>query len=185
MDKGDASETVEIHKNMSSINTNSVSLAGEFAVLSQLALRGYDANMTLGRTKGVDILVSDPSSARMIRLEVKTNYRSRSAGGNSRLFGKFVSAWMMGEKHEKMKDPNLFFCFVNISEDTKHFRFYIVPSAVVADYVKASHQLWLDDESSHSRETTMRVFRIGTREEEYRTRTPVVEDYEDNWDFKG
>ena len=99
---------------MSNINSNSVSLAGEFAVLSQLALRCYDANMTLGRTKGVDILVSDPSSSRMIRLEVKTNYRSsRSAGGNSRLFGKFVSAWMMGRKHEEMKDRNLFYCFVN------------------------------------------------------------------------
>ncbi len=49
---------------MSVINSNSVSLAGEFAVLSQLALRGYDANMTLGRTKGVDILVSNPKTGR-------------------------------------------------------------------------------------------------------------------------
>ena len=38
------------------------SLAGEFAALSQLALRGYDANMTLGRTKAVDILVSNPAT---------------------------------------------------------------------------------------------------------------------------
>ena len=38
------------------ISHNQVSLAGEFAVLSQLALRGYDANLTLGNTKGVDIL---------------------------------------------------------------------------------------------------------------------------------
>ena len=44
------------------INRNSVSLAGEFAALSQLALRGYDANMTLGRTKSVDILVSNPAT---------------------------------------------------------------------------------------------------------------------------
>src|SRR6266481_4098994 len=44
------------------LNKNSVSIAGEYAVLSQLAARGYDANMTLGRTKGVDILVSDPNS---------------------------------------------------------------------------------------------------------------------------
>jgi hypothetical protein len=167
---------------MSNINSNSVSLAGEFAVLSQLALRGYDANMMLGRTKGVDILVSDPSSSRMIRLEVKTNYRSsRSAGGNSTLFGKFVSAWMMGRKHEEMKDPNLFYCFVNISEDTKHFRFYIVPSTVVADYVKLQHQFWLNDQSSH-RESGIRTFRIGTREQTYPIPTPVDEDYEDNWD---
>ena len=45
---------------MKKLGTNSVSLAGEFAVLSQLALRGYVANMTLGRTKGIDILLADP-----------------------------------------------------------------------------------------------------------------------------
>jgi len=33
------------------LSKNSVSLAGEFAVLSKLALHGYDANMTLGNTK--------------------------------------------------------------------------------------------------------------------------------------
>src|SRR5215467_9817117 len=40
-------------------NSNAVSLAGEFAVLSQLAFRGYDANTTLGHTNTVDIL-DDP-----------------------------------------------------------------------------------------------------------------------------
>ena len=47
---------------LTKINRNSVSLAGEFAALSQLALRGYDANMTPGRTKSVDILVSNPAT---------------------------------------------------------------------------------------------------------------------------
>src|SRR5262245_32284853 len=55
---------------LAKINSNSVSLAGEFAVLSQLALRGYDANMTLGRTKSVDILVSNPVNGQMYQLEV-------------------------------------------------------------------------------------------------------------------
>ena len=168
----------------SRINSNSVSLAGEFAVLSQLALRGYDANMTLGRTKGVDILVSDPNSSRMIRVEVKTNYRSsRSAGGNSRLFGKFTCAWIMSEKHEEITDSNLFYCFVNISEDTKQFKFYIVPSGVVADYVRSQHALWLHEKESHSRNNVMRTFRIGTKSETYPIATPTVEEYEDNWDF--
>ena len=59
------------------LNNNSVALAGEFAVLSQLALHGYDANLTLGRTKSVDILVSHPQTGRMYKLEVKTNHRGR------------------------------------------------------------------------------------------------------------
>jgi hypothetical protein len=167
---------------MADIDNNSVSLAGEFAVLSQLALRGYDANMTLGRTKGVDILVSNPKTGRMLKLEVKTNFRSsRSAGGNSRLFGNFLSAWMMNEKHEAMRDPALFYCFVNIGEDTKGFRFFIVPSDVVADYVSKQHQLWLDEKETHSRENTMRTFRIGYANEKYPIPTPTADEYEDKW----
>ena len=170
---------------MKGSNNNSVSLAGEFAVLSQLSLRGYDANMTLGRTKGVDILVSDPSTGRMLKLEVKTNYRSsRSAGGNSRLFGEFLSAWIMNEKHEKIRDPGLFYAFVNISEDTKRFRFFIMPSNIVADYVKKQHQLWLNADEAHSRKNRMRTFRIGSEGKKYPILTPTAERYEANWEFK-
>jgi len=169
---------------MTDIKSNSVSLAGEFAVLSQLALRGYDANMTLGQTKGIDIFVSNPETGRMLKLEVKTNFRSSgSAGGNSRLFGHFLSAWIMNEKHERMRDPDLFYCFVNISEDTKHFRFFIVPSRTVADYVSKQHKIWLDEKPTHSRESTVRKFRIGYANEKYRILTPIADEYEDNWSF--
>lgn len=58
---------------------------GEFAVLSQLVLRGYDANMALGHTK-----------------------------------------------------------FVNIEKQTNVFRFFIVPSTIVAEYVSVQHKFWLD-----------------------------------------
>ena len=142
--------------------------------------------MTLGPTKGVDILVSDPRTDRMFRLEVKTNHKksSRSAGGNSKLFGKFFSAWMMRDKHEQLKDPKLFYCFVNISSDTKQFRFFIVPSHVVADYVREENQLWLGEKESRSKEATMRTFRIGTDAERYPIQTPTIEKYENNWDFR-
>jgi hypothetical protein len=46
--------------NLGPTSNHHTSIAGEFAVLCQLALRGYDANMTVGRTKSVDILVSVP-----------------------------------------------------------------------------------------------------------------------------
>lgn len=57
---------------MSNISKNQIALAGEFAVLSQLAMYGFDANLTLGNTKSVDILVSHPETGAMRRLEVKT-----------------------------------------------------------------------------------------------------------------
>lgn len=168
------------------INKNSVSLAGEFAVLSQLALRGFDANITLGHTKGVDILVSDSQSGRMLRLEVKTSYLStRASGGSSKLFGNYEHAWMMSDKHETLTASNLFYAFVNISKDTKHFRYFIVPSAVVAKYVAEQHKYWVS-QSPRTRGGTnsMRQFRIGRNGEKYPIPTPLAEDYEDNWLFR-
>lgn len=166
----------------SDIPKNSVSLAGEFAVLSQLALRGFDANMTLGHTKGVDILVSDPKTGRMLKLEVKTNYRStRSRGSHSRLFGHTI-AWIMHEKHEQMTDKDLFYCFVNIQEDGDAFRFFIVPSRIVASYVRRQHELWKREKMAE-KEVPMRQFRIGLDTRGYRITTPLAKRYEDNWKF--
>jgi hypothetical protein len=138
----------------------------------------------VGRAKSVDILVSVPDG-RMYRLEVKTNWKSsRSAGGSSALFGKFVSAWMMSEKHEEISDPLLFYCFVNISPDGKSFRFFVVPSAIVAKYVRVQHKLWLDADDGHSRDNKMRTFRIGSKGERYPVPTPCAEDWENNWAFR-
>src|SRR5215813_12795982 len=123
--------------NMARIPKNSVALAGEFAVLSQLVIRGYDASMTLGNTKQIDILVFDPTTKKAYQVEVKTNHERRNGPTASKLFGKFVTSWQMHAKHERITDLDLFYCFVHINtsrtELPKHaFRFFIVPSAVVA-----------------------------------------------------
>lgn len=165
---------------------NSIALAGEFATLSQLALRGYDANLTLGYTKHVDILVSDPDSGRMYKLEVKTSgYRTVRGGAarRSRLFG-YNFEWMMNRKHEEVVDSSLFYCFVNIAgEEGTSFRFFIVPSEVVATYVKAQHQLWLKGDPNR-KDTAMRVFRLALETDGYPLPTPSAEQYENNWEFR-
>src|SRR6266568_903518 len=107
------------------ISKNNISIAGEFAVLAQLALRGIDANLTLGNTKSVDIIASDPSTGKMFKLEVKTTYGAKPT--ISKLFGHTLN-WVMGDKHETITDPNLFYCFVNIEKEANSFRFFIVPS---------------------------------------------------------
>ncbi|MDO8575073.1 MAG: hypothetical protein Q7R61_02245 [bacterium] len=176
---------------MKNISKNSVSLAGEFAVLSQLTLRGFDANMTLGNTKGIDILVSNPKTGKMYQIEVKTNYRnSRNKPQVSKIFGKSVSGWIMNVKHEKITSANLFYCFVNIGKDNKLFKFYIVPSSVVARFVRKEHELWLKEkkkEGKKIKDGDMRLFRIGLAHEKYNKALrpmPTIERYEDNWNFK-
>jgi hypothetical protein len=188
MGDGQMSNTSAVDQRvMAKISSNSTSLAGEFAVLSQLALRNYDANMTLGRTKSVDILVSNPTDGRMYQLEVKTNFKnSRDPLSKSQVHGNFLSGWIMHKKHESIATPSLFYCFVNILKDTNSFKFYIVPSKVVAQYVKEQHVLWLQMKKAEGKavkDSDMRIFRIGNKAEKYRISTPTAEQYENNWDF--
>jgi len=163
---------------MNNISKNQVSLAGEFAVLSQLALHGFDANLTLGNTKGVDILLSNPKTGKMRRLEVKTHSHNKPFM-NKRL-GKILGKWRMDKKHESMNDDNLFFCFVSIEDQTDSFEFYVVPSKVVAEYVTWTHQHWLN-ENSKRKDTPMRTFDIGTNEYRYDHKVPFAEDYKRKW----
>lgn len=162
------------------LSKNQISLAGEFAVLSQLALHGFDANLTLGNTKGVDILLSNPETGKMRRLEVKTHSNNR-VFENKRL-GRVVGKWRMGDKHEEMTDADLFFCFVSIEDITHNFEFYVVPSKVVSDYVKWSHANWLAEDSKRN-DTPMRSFDLGTKECKYDHPVPIAEDYRRNWDL--
>jgi hypothetical protein len=167
----------------SKISPNSVSLAGEFAVLSRLALWGYDANLTLGRTKEVDILISNPKTNELYQLEVKTNLRSPKKPSVSKIFGPYLSDWIMNEKHEKISRPELWYCFVAIDLSTQNARFFIVPSSIVSKYVKDEHLLWLDM-TLNGKDTSMRLFRIGLRGVKYKIFTPTAEEYEDNWVFQ-
>ncbi len=180
-----------MEKNNTKINPNSVSLAGEFAVLSQLALEGFNANMTLGHTKGVDILVSDPRNNKMYKLEVKTNLRKvRTEPIHSRLWGEIVSTWIMSYKNESIIDPNLFYCFVNIEKETKKSNFYVVPSNVVAKYIRDENALYRrehgigDNDAPPNNAVGMRNFRLGLKGcSSYKIDTPTKEEYENNWNF--
>ncbi len=171
------------------LDKNSVALAGEFAVLSQLALRGYNASMTLGHTKGIDILVSDPQTKKMYRLEVKTKYRrSSKEQHNSKLFGPVLGQWMMSKAQEGETDPSLFYCFAICAEREFKFRFFIVPSKIVAGYLRNEHRLWLSvkkKETKKGKDTKIRVFRLGFEKHrhKYAVATPLVEKYENNWKF--
>ncbi len=174
---------------MEHIPKNSVALAGEFATLSQLALHGYDASVTLGNTKNIDILVFDPRTNKTYQIEVKTNRERRKGPTNSKFFGRMETSWQMHEKHERIIHPDLFYCFVHINIDgTKSpkntFRYFIVPSAVVAEYVREEHRAWLKDKSTH-RDSKRRTFRVGLATiRKIKVPAPLAEDYENRWDFK-
>ncbi len=167
---------------MSSLSKHHVALAGEFAVLSQLALHGFDANMTLGNTKSVDILISNPHTGKMSRLEVKTHSNNKEY--KNKQCGRVASQWRMADKHELIRDKNLFYCFVSIAHDNGGFKFYVVPSKVVADFVTTSHQNWLQGKDGR-RDTPMRLFQLGLDRTGYPVKLPQADDYRNRWDLLG
>jgi len=90
----------------------------------------------------------------------------------------------MSDKHETIRDDDLFYCFVSIQDNSNQFEFYVVPSAVVADFVTMSHKQWLLN-GEKRRDSAMRSFMLGSKEFEYPVAMPLVEEYKRRWDLLG
>ena len=54
------------------ISKNNLSLAGEFMVAGKLLRMNHDASITLGLTKRLDVLYSDPETGKTGRVQVKS-----------------------------------------------------------------------------------------------------------------
>jgi len=116
-----------------SSNTN-IGLAGEYAALSQLNLRGFTAALTLGHAKGVDIFAAYPGSGKTRRIEVKTRLKESYVQGKTRKgFGIVEREWFLSAANE-IHAADLFYCFVHASE-SGDFEFHIVPSKDVAKHL--------------------------------------------------
>jgi hypothetical protein len=137
-------------------------VAGEYFVAGELSRRGYIASITLRNTRGVDILVAGRHAARSAGLQVKTNQ-----GGDT--------GWLLNKKAEAMEEDGLFYVFVNLNGSgapTCH----VVPSAIVAEYVRRTHREWLaaPGRNGQSRkDTSMRKFK------------DTNDKWKDRWDVLG
>lgn len=138
-------------------------VAGEYFVAAELSRRGYLASITLRNTKGVDILCSNADATKTVAIQVKTNRRSNRE-------------WMLNQKAESFYADNHFYVFVNLHDDIKQPDYFIIPSKIVATYVKETHSSWLAAPGKGGRahvDTTMRKF------------ADLNEDYKDRWDLLG
>ncbi len=140
--------------------SNYRSLAGEFLVLAELALRRIDGTLTLGHTKGIDVLVHNPDTGRTFKVEVKTTGKDTE---REKPFGKnyaWLTSRMAGDRH----DADLVYAFVHLGggiAKPRVRRFFIVPATEVATYVRWSHRRHVRV-VKHRRnpESAMRKFRI-------------------------
>jgi hypothetical protein len=109
---------------------------------------GFIASVTLKNSKGVDILVTNETASKSVAIQVKTNQ-----GDDTK--------WLLNKKAEMSASPNFFYVFVRLKDKTSQPEFHIVPSTVIAEETKSSHQKWLATPGKRGQkhnDSSMRVF---------------------------
>jgi hypothetical protein len=138
-------------------------VAGEYFVAAELSKRGCIASITLRNTRGIDILASNADATKTVSIQVKT----RQGKGRN---------WVLNEKGEDYHAADLFYVFVNLRGVNDRPEFFVVPSLVVASFIKNNHKKWLATpgvQGQKHNETTMRQFH------------DEAEEFLERWDILG
>lgn len=163
-----------------------VSLAGEFFVLAELALRRLDGTLTLGHAKEIDILALNRVTGQTFKLEVKTT--SKGVRGSSAFGASY--AWLMHQKHGGIAEGDLVYCFVALRPGERP-EFFLVPSADVAEYVRWEFEhAKLHKIRPTGKISPMRMFRLPSAEVPRSNLPPSWRDgrwrrWRDNWEILG
>ncbi|MDR2553696.1 MAG: hypothetical protein LBD31_11110 [Treponema sp.] len=109
---------------MAKRNKNAIGIAGEFLAASKLSEQGYAVGVTRKNTPGIDILVSDGQTAKMI--QVKTTEGP-------------ANVWVC-PRLERARE-GLFYVFVNLHpKDAAAPSFHVVPSKTVKVFLDKQAQ---------------------------------------------
>ena len=112
--------------------TSLLGAAAEHYVMCQLLRQGKLAALAPMGLPFADIIVSDSVGSALATVQVKA--RTFGADGG----------WHMSEKHEKVDQPFVLYCFVDFGVDKAAKPMcWIVPSSVVAKALVSSYQAWL------------------------------------------
>ena len=152
-------------------NTALTGLAGAYFAAAELSQRGYVATVTSRNTEGIDILASNIDGSKTVSIQVKTS------GANVR--SRWARSWILSKKCEEINSDNLFYVFVDLYENKKP-DFYIVPSSIVANYIKETHKKWLETPSKtgkQHKDSNMRNYEIFDEK--------IAEKYLNKWENLG
>jgi hypothetical protein len=120
----------------------------------------------------VDLLILDEKASVITNIQVK----SRTKGGDG--------GWHMKDKHEKLSSPRLVYVFVDFEPPQPVC--YIIPSAVVARYIKLDHGTWLATPGKNGQKhKDNKMRRIGPKSKFARSQFAEgwMEEYRERWDF--
>lgn len=125
----------------------SIGNAGEYFVAGELERRGFTVALPMSNVKDFDILAIHRESYEQFAIQVKTTrYKQKR--------------WTLSKKNEELVKENVFYVFVLLNE-LEAPEYHIVPSKMVADTLKASHQEWLNTPGKNGQthnDTSIRVF---------------------------
>ncbi len=146
--------------------------ASQFFIAAELCRRELYAVVTLGNTPNTDILCSDREGKKFVHIQVKT-----FLPGNA--------TCSVGIKAEKDNGPNFFWVLGGIPDPpSKEFRYFIIPSAVMAENVYKAHKKWEQtpgkDGRQHSQDSKFRTVTIPPATNQY---SWDISEYEDRWDL--
>ncbi|MFJ1254273.1 hypothetical protein [Cupriavidus sp. CuC1] len=146
--------------------------ASQFYVAGELCRRGYAAVVTLGNTPNTDILCSNRAGTKFVHIQVKT-------------FVPGTKTCSVGLKAERAFGPNFFWVLAGIPAigSSERFRYFIVPSADMAEHVAKTHGDWLitpGKSGQAHRDNPVRAVSIPPHSRPYHW---SVEGYEDRWDL--
>lgn len=121
--------------------------AGEHLVLSRLLQRGYLASPAPRGVRKVDILVNSINGKTPLLVQVKSTFTGARNG------------WFLNQKHEDIRDRELFYCFVDFKPEFPDV--YVMPALLVAEHVKDAHAHWMAtprrDGGKHGDTSTRRI----------------------------
>jgi len=108
--------------------------AGEHYVMAELLRRGLIAAKAPEGVPNFDIVITDINGERLAAIQVKT--RRDYKGGDK--------GWHMKAKHDTLVAERMFYVFVDVGHDEgSSVSFFVMPSHVVAETCKLSHEIWL------------------------------------------
>jgi len=158
-----------------------IGASGEHYVLSRLLRKGWVAALAPEGVPNTDIIITDVEGSKQFAIQVKTRSRGSDRG------------WHMSQKHEDIVSKTLVYCFVDMEDEDVLPPVYLIPSKVVAQTLKESHQLWLDTpgrKGQKHNDTKMRRLQINcihgkkcTPAQEKRLGEGWIDRYRENWDI--
>lgn len=101
--------------------------------MSEMLRRGYIAALAPAGVPSADIVVTNLEGSKLCSLQVKTRRDIGSDGG-----------WHMKAKHEDIRSPQLFYCFVDFGKTVEaRPAIYVLPSSIIAEVLFKAHRKWL------------------------------------------